>query len=151
MGRLTWRGGGGAAFCGTIMLLNATQAADSTSVFSGPVVAHVDRVIDGDTFEASAAIWLGQQISVRVRISGIDAPELRARCDAERRRAEAARDYLGKRIEGGEVRLSFVRYDKYGGRVDAAVTDPRGDIAEAMIRAGLARLYDGGHREGWCG
>jgi micrococcal nuclease len=133
------------------MLLNTTQAADSASVFSGPVSAHVDRVIDGDTFEASAAIWLGQQISVRVRIAGIDAPELRARCDAERRRAEAARSYLGQRIEGGEVRLSSVRYDKYGGRVDASVTDLRGDIAYAMIRAGLARLYDGGRRAGWCG
>lgn len=107
-------------------------------------------MIDGDTFEASAAIWLGQQISVRVRIAGIDAPELRARCDTERRRAEAARDYLGKRIAGSEVQLSAVRYDKYGGRVDASVTDPRGDIAEAMIRAGLARIYDGGRREGWC-
>ncbi|HEY4942042.1 MAG TPA: thermonuclease family protein [Rhizomicrobium sp.] len=109
------------------------------------------RVIDGDTFEASAAIWLGQQIAVRVRIAGIDAPELRARCDVERQRAEAARNYLSKRIAGGEVKLSAVRYDKYGGRVDASVVDARGDVGEAMIRAGLARLYDGGRRDGWCG
>ena len=148
MGR---RGRGVAAFWQTILLLNAAQAADSSSNFAGPVSAHVDRVIDGDTFEASANIWLGQQISVRVRISGIDAPELRARCDAERNRAEAARDYLSKRIAGGEVKLSALRYDKYGGRVDAAVSDGRGDVGEGMVRAGLARLYDGGHRDGWCG
>jgi len=115
------------------------------------VDARVVRVIDGDTFEASAAIWLDQEISVRVRIEGIDAPELRARCDAERRGAEAARDYLARRIEGGQVRLSAVRYDKYGGRVDAMVADSGGDIAHAMIHARLARPYDGGHRDGWCG
>ncbi|MEJ0027665.1 MAG: thermonuclease family protein [Rhizomicrobium sp.] len=109
------------------------------------------RVIDGDTFEASAAIWLDQQISIRVRIAGIDAPELRARCDAERRGAAAARDYLARRIEGGDVTLSAVRYDKFGGRVDAAVADGGGDIANAMIRARLARAYAGGRRDGWCG
>lgn len=132
------------------MLLKPSYAIDSDTYFSGPVSARVERVIDGDTFEATATIWLGQQIAVRVRIAGIDAPELRARCDDERRRAEVARDYLSKRIEGGEVRLSAVRYDKYGGRVDAAVADGRGDIGGGMIRAGLARIYDGGHREGWC-
>jgi endonuclease YncB( thermonuclease family) len=69
----------------------------------------VVRVIDGDTFEDSAAIWLDQQISIRVRIAGIDAPELRARCDAERRCAEAARDYHARRLEGADVMLSAVR------------------------------------------
>ena len=148
MGR---RGSGITIFWQTIMLLNSAQATDFQRDFPGPVSAHVVRVIDGDTFEASADIWLGQQISVRVRIAGIDAPELRARCDAERMRAEAARDYLSKRIAGGAVKLSAVRYDKYGGRVDAAISDMRGDVGEAMVRAGLARLYDGGHRDGWCG
>ena len=149
-GRKSWRGEGVAVFYGTIILLNPAYAFDSDRIFSGPVSAHVDRVIDGDTFEASAAIWLGQQLKVRVRIAGIDAPELRARCDSERSRAEAARAYLAKRIEGGEVKLMDVHDDKYGGRVDARVADARGDIAAQMIRAGMARAYDGGHRDGWC-
>ncbi len=132
------------------MLLNAAYADDSGRYFSGPVDAHVDRVIDGDTFEASAAIWIGQTIAIRVRIAGMDAPELRARCDSERGRAQAARAYLSRRIEGGTVKLSAVRNDKYGGRVDAVVADAQGDIAAQMIRAGLARPYDGGHRDSWC-
>lgn len=140
-----------ALLCGTIIFPNESQATDSARFFEGPVRATVTRVIDGDTFEASAAIWLDQQIVVHVRIAGIDAPELRARCDAERQGAEAARDFLARRIAGGEVRLSRIRYDKYGGRVDAAVADDRGDIAQALLRARLARPYDGGRREGWCG
>lgn len=119
--------------------------------FEGPVRAQVVRVIDGDTFEAAAQIWLGEAIDVRVRIAGIDAPELHARCEAERVRAEAARDFLARRIEGGQVRLSSLRYDKYGGRVDAAVEDGRGDVGQAMIRAGLARPYHGERRQPWCG
>jgi micrococcal nuclease len=118
--------------------------------FEGPVRAQVVRVVDGDTFDASARIWLGQDIKIRVRIMGIDAPELRARCDAERERAEVARDFLARRIEGGEVKLTSVRYDKYGGCVDAAVADAGGDIARAMLKAHLAHPYEGGRRASWC-
>src|ERR1700759_2764977 len=83
----------------TIILPNAAKATDSYRDFAGPVAAHVTHVIDGDTFEALASIWLGQTITVRIRIAGIDAPELRARCETEYSRAVAARDYLIKRIE----------------------------------------------------
>ncbi len=69
---------GVAIFVQTIMLPKIAHASDPDRFFQGPVAAHVSRVIDGDTFEASAAIWLGQAITVRVRIAGIDAPELRA-------------------------------------------------------------------------
>jgi len=123
----------------------------AAAAFEGPVRADVVRVIDGDTFEAAARIWLGEAIDIHVRIEGIDAPELHARCDEERSRAEAARAYLARRIGGGEVELSGVRYDKYGGRVRATVRDSRGDVGEAMIAGGLARPYHGGRRRPWCG
>ena len=110
----------------------------------------VERVVDGDTFDVRARIWLGQSLVVRVRIAGIDAPELRSRCDAEHILAIEARDYLERRIAGGEVRLSEIAYDKYGGRVLASVGDSAGDIGAAMIAAGLARPYDGGTRTSWC-
>jgi endonuclease YncB( thermonuclease family) len=124
--------------------------AAGAETFDGPVNAHVVRVIDGDTFEASASIWLGQEIDIHVRIDGIDAPELHARCDQERVRAEAARDFLARRIEGGAVRLTSVRYDKYGGRVDATVFDAKGDLGSLMIKTGLARPYHGERRVSWC-
>ncbi|HEY8948326.1 MAG TPA: thermonuclease family protein [Rhizomicrobium sp.] len=120
------------------------------AAFEGPVRADVVRVIDGDTFEANAQIWIGETIAVRVRIAGIDAPELHARCDDEYRRAIAARNYLAQRIEGGSVRLTQVHNDKYGGRVDADVSDSKGDIGQQMIAKKLARPYWSGHRGGWC-
>jgi endonuclease YncB( thermonuclease family) len=118
--------------------------------FEGPVSADVVRVIDGDTFEGNAQIWLGETIAVRVRIAGIDAPELHARCDDEYRRAQAARNYLVERIAGQSVRLSDIRNDKYGGRVDARVADSTGNVGDAMVAKGLARVYTGGRRSGWC-
>ena len=133
----------------------ATDAAPAglrvaSAAFEGPVRADVVRVIDGDTFEASAQIWLGEAVDIHVRIEGIDAPELHSRCDAEYARAEAAKSYLESRIGGGEVELSGVQYDKYGGRVRAVVKDGSGDVGQAMIAKGYARAYHGGHRGSWC-
>jgi len=119
--------------------------------FGGPVTARVEKIVDGDTLDVRAAIWLGQTIEARIRIAGIDAPELHAGCEDERQRALAALAFLEKRLGHGEVRLSNIVYDKYGGRLRASVADSRGDIAAAMLAAGLARPYEGGKRESWCG
>jgi endonuclease YncB( thermonuclease family) len=118
--------------------------------FAGPVPATVERVIDGDTIDVRAQIWLGQTLAVRVRIDGVDAPELKARCAEERSMALAARDFLSRRLMGAEVTLTRVVYDKYGGRVRAKVADAKGDVAAALIAAGLARSYHGERREPWC-
>jgi endonuclease YncB( thermonuclease family) len=113
--------------------------------------AEVLRVIDGDTFEARVPLWPGLDVTTRVRIRDLDTPELRARCDAERRLAFAARDELQRLLDRGAVGVARVTLDKYGGRVVADVSaDAVPDIAAALIAAGLGRRYDGGRRVSWC-
>lgn len=109
------------------------------------------RVLDGDTFEARVHLWPGLDITTRVRLRGIDAPELRARCPEERSKAEAARDALQVLLDQGEVGISRVTLDKYGGRVVAdASTSATPDVSAALLTAGLVRPYDGGRRRSWC-
>jgi endonuclease YncB( thermonuclease family) len=113
--------------------------------------AEVLRVIDGDTFEAKVNLWPGLDITTKVRLRGIDAPEMKARCGEERVKAEAARDALRSILDQGEVGISRVTLDKYGGRVDAdASTASTPDVGGALLNAGLARRYNGGRRESWC-
>jgi endonuclease YncB( thermonuclease family) len=60
-----------------------------------PDVRHpvgVIRTIDGDTFEARVHLWPGLDLTTRVRLRGIDAPELKASCPQELQMAEAASD-----------------------------------------------------------
>jgi endonuclease YncB( thermonuclease family) len=114
--------------------------------------AEVLRVIDGDTFEARVILWPGLDVTTRVRLRGIDAPELKARCGEERLKAEAARDALRAILDEGEVGISHVTLDKYGGRVVAdASTQATRDVSAALLGSGHARRYSGGHRDGWCG
>jgi endonuclease YncB( thermonuclease family) len=126
---------------------------NATSIRAAPGVhpAKVLRVLDGDTFEARVHLWPGLDITTRVRLRGIDAPEMKARCGEERARAEAAREALRAILDQGEVAIGRVTLDKYGGRVVAdASTGATVDVATALLGAGLVRRYDGGRRDGWC-
>jgi micrococcal nuclease len=60
------------------------------------VQATVLRVLDGDTFEARATVWPDLEVTVAVRIAGIDAPELQSHCARERELAGAARASGGR-------------------------------------------------------
>jgi len=109
------------------------------------------RTIDGDTFEARVHLVPGQDVMTRVRLRGIDAPELKAACAEELRLAEAATGALRDLLRQGEVAIYNIGPDKYQGRVVADVaTKGTGNVAAALLAAGHVRSYNGGHRNGWC-
>ncbi len=111
----------------------------------------VIRTIDGDTFEARVHLSPDLNLTARVRLRGIDAPELKASCPQELQMAEAATDALRKLLGEGDVAIFNIGPDKYSGRVVAdAATRRSGNVSTAMLAAGHARSYAGGHRSGWC-
>jgi endonuclease YncB( thermonuclease family) len=122
-----------------------------TQTARGTYAADVVRVFDGDTFEARVRIWPGLEVATKVRLRGVDAPELKARCEAEQIKAEAAREALRALLAQGEITIARVTLDKYGGRVVAdASTRSTADVSQALLGAGLVRSYGGGRRESWC-
>ncbi|MBI5119489.1 MAG: thermonuclease family protein [Rhodospirillales bacterium] len=134
-----------------MILVLAAHDALAAERLAGPIPAQVVRVVDGDTIVVRAHIWLGQEVETLVRLFGADAPELKARCALEREKAEAARQFLAQRLDGSVVQLRDVLTDKYGGRVLALVQDASGgDMTTELVKAGLARRYDGGARHSWC-
>jgi endonuclease YncB( thermonuclease family) len=134
----------------------AREAARSSQA-SGPMPplgrysVDVLRVIDGDTFEARVYVWPGHELTTRVRLRGIDAPELKARCESERVQAEAALAALRSMLNDRDVSIWNLGPDKYFGRVVADAGARRTpDISAALLTKGVARSYTGGHRNGWC-
>ena len=111
----------------------------------------VIRTIDGDTFEARVHMEPGLDLNTRVRLRGIDAPELKAACAQELQLAEAATGALRALLGEGGVTIFNIGPDKYAGRVVADVATRRtGNVSTAMLTAGYVRSYGGGHRNGWC-
>ena len=135
----------------TAVVAFPAAAEPARKAFAGPVAAVVVQVIDGDTFLADAEIWPGQTLRVNVRIRGIDAPEMKSRCRAERDAALAAQTALADLVTKESVSLSNIGSAKYYGRVLADVRTGTGDaVGSAMLRDGLVRPYSGGKRQGWC-
>ncbi len=148
-----------AAGLGLILALGFGLGADALAAerLPGPVPARVTTILDGDTLEVRARVWLGQEVITRVRLDGVDAPELTGNCGAERDQAARARDFLVRRLafapnRPAEVVLRDIRLGKFAGRVLARVETAGGeDLGQGLIAAGLARPYTGGRRRGWCG
>jgi endonuclease YncB( thermonuclease family) len=120
-------------------------------VLPGPYLGTVERVVDGDTLSVRVTVWLELDLRVLVRVRGIDAPEVRGRCDLEKSRAAKATVALQNLIGSGAVVLTDIEGDKYFGRVLADVGTPDGkDVGAALLASGLVRAYDGRARAAWC-
>lgn len=86
-----------------------------------------------------------------VRVAGIDAPEIRARCDKERQLARSARYFVKRLIGQRKITLRNIRQGKYAGRVIATVIDKSGSsLSVKLLDANLARPYKRGRRKSWC-
>ncbi len=137
------------------LLAGAAEPALGESL-AGPVPALVTQVIDGDTLQVRARIWLGHEVATRVRLAGIDAPETSGKCPRARRLAGEATAFVSAKLglSDGETRqvwLKDIRYGKYAGRIVARVElDGGEDLGEALLAAGLAQPYDGRRRQPCC-
>jgi micrococcal nuclease len=140
-----------ALMAAAVAVLFSCDAGSAAARLKGPVEARVLSVLDGDTFVAEAHVWPGQFVRVNVRIRGVDAPEMKSRCPAERLAAEAARDLLSQLLGEEFVAISNIGGAKYYGRVLADVFTPEGDeVARILLDEGLVRPYGGGRRKSWC-
>lgn len=117
-----------------------------------PIIpCQVERVIDGDTVQATCHPWPGLRTDARVRILAIDTPERghRARCAREAELAEAATAAAEELLQG-TIRITVEGRDNFG-RILAHVTLPdHRDYGQVMLRRGLALPYEERDR-GWCG
>lgn len=115
---------------------------------SGPVAAEILRVVDGDTLLVEAQPWPQQKMEVYVRIRGIDAPELKSKCEATRTAGHDARHALElMAAQSTRIQLMRISGDKYFGRIVADVILSDGhSVADGLLLAGLVRTYDGGRK-----
>ncbi len=119
---------------------------------AGPVAAEVLRVVDGDTIEVRAHIWLGQEVTTLVRLGGVDAPELKGKCADERAAALRAKARIEEKLAGGDVTLRDIKFEKYAGRVMSRIEIAGGeDLARSLKADGFVRAYGGAKRLPWCG
>lgn len=128
--------------------------------------AKVVNVVDGDTVTVVIDIPVHDvkvccvpiQPSIfftwKIRIMGIDTPELHSRIPLEVDAARVVKDYLADKLNGKTVIVNIVKNDKYGGRFDGEIffvtDDRRGEsIGEHLLKKSFAKPYDGGQKTPW--
>jgi endonuclease YncB( thermonuclease family) len=128
---------------------------DTDSVPSVPyqnkvVYAKICGVYDGDTCTFVVLIGGKVPIKLNARIEGIDTPEIRGSSPLEKEAAIAVRDEVTRLIEGKILPIKMLKWDKYGGRVDAQIfIEEGGLLSNYLIDKMLAKPYDGGRKEPW--
>ena len=137
-------------FCITTLIMSGC----ADTIYAGTFIKpdSVVKVHDGDTFTVNIAGCpdvLCKRLSVR--ISGIDAPEIKGKCPQEIAGAIAAKNYLaGQVMNSQDIALHDPARDKYF-RLNAHVMANGVDVGADMVAKGLARTYSGGKRADWCG
>ncbi|ABM04288.1 nuclease (SNase domain protein) [Psychromonas ingrahamii 37] len=119
--------------------------------YGSVLVVEVTSIYDADTFRVNINDWpslIGE--NVRIRVNGVDAPEIRGKCDSEKKGARLAKQFtVGKLRNAKTIELRNMQRGKYF-RILADVYVDGKNLTELLITAKLARPYDGGKRKGWC-
>ncbi len=112
------------------------------------------KITDGDTIklDVSKESPLIKKLGLSVRIKGIDTPEKgsKAKCDKENVLGQQATKFTNDLVGNKELLLSEVKNDKYGGRIVANVKVGGVDIAQELLKKGLARVYNREKKKSWC-
>ncbi|MEK9575802.1 MAG: thermonuclease family protein, partial [Gammaproteobacteria bacterium] len=81
---------------------------------------------------------------------GIDAPEIKGKCQKEIDLAVMARDYLRNAInKSNQIELRNIERGKYFRIVGELYIDGE-NISKGLIKEKLAYIYHGGKKRSWC-
>lgn len=134
------------AFWLSFSLLNQALASQSVTIL---------RVVDGDTIVVEAP-YLPYPLrpELAVRLLGVDTPEKNhlAQCDEEREKGEAASLFTKQLVaRSTDHQVSFLKWDKYGGRVLGEIFLDGVSLRKSLLEAGHARVYYGEKKTlSWC-
>jgi len=123
----------------------------TTFAYEDVKISKVISVYDGDTLRVNIDSFpdiVGKNI--RIRIKGIDAPEIKGKCQKEIDLAIMARDYLRNAInQSSQIELRNIERGKYFRIVGELYIDGE-NISNNLIERKLAYYYNGRKKRSWC-
>jgi endonuclease YncB( thermonuclease family) len=135
------------------ILLSVLLAFSASAFADTDMKLPIRGIADGDTIKTSLKLPC-PLCSASVRIRGIDTPETSflAKCPAEKAKGLEAKAFLINLTTGQETMMARnVKWDKYGGRIDAIVEINGVNVGDLMISKGFAKPYTGvGPKPNWC-
>jgi len=99
----------------------------------------VDRVVDGDTFDVTVDLGFRVTTYQRLRLVGVDTPEIRG---PERPEGLKVKEYVKGLIEGKELTIETFKVGKYGRYICEVHLDDGGKLSEHLLARKMAEKMD---------
>ena len=121
-------------------------------------IKEIDRIVDGDTVDATIDLGFDVLYKTRVRLYGINTPETRTRDLEEKAKGLAAKERLNEIINkavhmGHHLILQTKEKGKFGRYLGVIIIedcrpdhDTRTDVNQLLVEEGHAEPYYGGKR-----
>lgn len=120
-----------------------------------PVKSHIYNMISSNQIDElsdnnkSNTIYFN---TVRIRLLGIDTPEMKPSRDLPNReehikKAKEAKDFLSNQILGKVIKVEFLSNDKYGRPLAKIYNHSNICLNDLMVEKGYAKKYDGGTKD----
>lgn len=97
-------------------------------------------IVDGDTF------WLSGE---KMRLFGVDTPEMDGRCQKERDLSQAATGHLQLLLSSGIIAITRHGQDDFG-RTLVEVDTQAGPVGPSLLARGVADRFGDGVYPNWC-
>ena len=127
-----------------LILFNSIIAASNAEDYSDVSVSRIIKVIDGDTFRADINELpdiIGKNI--RIRILGINAPEINGKCAFEKELAIKARDFVQILLNNADlVVLKNLNRGNFFRLLAEVIVDGK-NLGELLVANDLAVRYQG--------
>jgi micrococcal nuclease len=108
--------------------------------------AKITNVVDGDTVDAEIDLGFGIKMNERIRLYGIDTPEIRTRDLDEKARGIDAKNFLKKTLQSYNnnivIKTHFNKRGKFG-RILAELYSPdmTSNINQLLVNEGHVKQY----------
>ena len=133
-----------------LILLNSIIVASNAEDYFDVSVSRIIKVIDGDTFRVDIHELpdiIGKNI--RIRILGIDAPEINGKCAFEKELAIKARDFVQILLDNADsVILKNLDRGNFFRLLAEVIVDGK-NLGELLVAKDLAVRYQG-KKSSWC-
>lgn len=106
------------------------------------------KVLDGDTLDVEIDLGFGIFKRDRIRVYGIDTPEIHSRNKNEKKAGEKAKSALIECL-GENTKFEPAGKDKYGRMLGVVYCTDGQPAAKSLISKGIGREYYGTKKEAW--
>ena len=106
-------------------------------------------VYDADTITALLDIGFNFSYKIKLRLWGINTPEIKTKDDRERKFGEEARKFVEQLVLNKWLRIKTYKSEKYGRYLADVYLEDDTLLNELLIEKGFAREYFGEKRDGW--